>query len=159
MVEIVQEYAAEFIAALAVILSAAANWRAARAERAAEKVEKAMRRMDILVEIERKNAVVGKLALVTAQKIMLLQQYPQLVDSSEKEIYRLRNNLLLLQNYKETEEEQRRIAEAVGGGASIELHSEAQTDIHRLRVRMEADVEKETRVYTELLDKSQSIGA
>jgi len=159
VIEIVQQHAAELIAGLAVILSAVANWRVVRAEKAVAKTQKAVRRMDMLVEIERKNAAVGKLALVTAQKILLLQQHPQLVSAPADEIGRLRNNLALLQEFKDSEEEQRHIAEAVGDGNDIELHSKALTDIQRLRVRMEADVEKETNVYRELLEQSRRIGA
>lgn len=155
MIDIVQQYASEFIAGLAVILSAVANWRVVRAEKVASKAQKAMRRMDILVEIERKNAAVGKLALITAQKILLLQQHPHVIQSPEEEISRLRNNLDLLQKFKDSEEEQRRISEAAGGGNDIELHSKALTDVQRLRVRIEADVEKEIHVYKELLEESR----
>lgn len=156
MIEIIQQYAAELIAGLAVILSAAANWRAARAKKALEQTRKAIRRMDLLVEIERKNAAVGRLALVTAQKILLLQQHPTLVSNPDNELDRLRNNLALLQEFKEGEEEQRKISEAASGGRDIDLHHKALTDIQRLRVNLEADVEKEISVYRELLDKSRS---
>jgi hypothetical protein len=152
MFDFLQQHASDYIAGLAVILSAAANWRVVRAERTAKKAQKAMRRMDMLVEIERKNAVIGKLALVTAQKILLLQQHPNLVRSPEEEIGRLRNNLALLQEFKDSEEEQRRISEMADGGNDIELHGKALTDVQRLRVRMEADVEKETNTYKELLE-------
>ncbi len=111
--------------------------------------------MDMLVEIERKNAAVGKLALIAAQKILLLQQHPHVIKSPDEEISRLRNNLDLLQKFKDSEEEQRRICEAAGGGNDIELHSKALTDVQRLRVRIEADVEKEIRVYKELLEESR----
>lgn len=155
MIEIVQQYASEFIAGLAVILAAVANWRAVHAENAAAKAQKAISRMDMLVEIERKNAAVGKLALVTAQKILLINEYPRLVCSPEEELKRLRNNLDLLQKFNDGEEEQHRISEAAGGGNDVEIHSQALTDVQRLRVRMEADVEKETLAYKELLEESR----
>jgi hypothetical protein len=151
VIEIVQQYASEFIAGLAVILAAVANWRAVHAENAAAKAQKAIRRM----EIERKNAAVGKLALVTAQKILLINEYPRLVCSPEEELKRLRNNLDLLQKFNDGEEEQHRISEAAGGGNDVEIHSQALTDVQRLRVRMEADVEKETLAYKELLEESR----
>lgn len=156
MIDIIQQHAAELIAGLAVILSAVANWRVVRAENTAAKAQKAMRRMEVLIEIERKNAVVGKLTLVTAQKILLIQQQPALVSNPDHEIDRLRNNLALLQGFKDGEEEQRQISEAADGGSDIDLHSKALTDIQRLRVRLEADVEKETNVYRELLESSRS---
>ena len=153
MIEIIQHYASELIAGFAVILSAAANWRVVRAERAAAKAQKAMRRMDMLVEIEYKNAAVGKLALITAQKILLLQQFPQLVSSPEEEIWRLSNNLDLLQKFKDSEDEQRRISEMAGGGIDIDVHSQALTEVRRLRIRIEADVDNEAGVYKDLLEK------
>lgn len=156
MIDVLRQYASEFIAGLAVILSVVANWRFVRAEKAATKAQKAVRRMDMLVEVERKNAAVGKLALVTAQKILLLQRHPSLVPSSEGELERLRNNLDMLQEFKQSEEEQRQIAEAAGGGNDVELHSKALTDVYRLRVRLEAEVEKETHVYSQLLEASHS---
>ena len=156
MIEIIQQHAAELIAGLAVILSTVANWRVVRAEKAAAKTQKTIRRMEMLVEIERKNAAVGKLALVTAKKILLLQQQPELVNNPDNEIDRLRNNLTLLQGFKDNEEEQRQISEKVDGGNDIDLHSKALTDIQRLRVRLDADVEKETNEYRDLLDSFQS---
>ncbi len=112
-----------------------------------------MRRMDMLVEIEYKNAAVGKLALITAQKILLLQQFPQLVSSPEEEIWRLSNNLDLLQKFKDSEDEQRRISEMAGGGIDIDVHSQALTEVRRLRIRIEADVDNEAGVYKDLLEK------
>jgi hypothetical protein len=155
VIEVLQQYASEFIAGFAVILAAVANWRVVRAERAAAVAQKAARRMDMLIEIEQKNAVVGKLALVTAQKMLLLQRHPDLVPSPEGEMERLRNNLDMLQEFKKSEDKQRQVAEAPGVGSDIELHSKALTDIRRLRVRLEADVDKETQVYTQLLESSR----
>lgn len=157
MIESASQYIAEIISGLAVILSASAHWRVIRAEKAAEKAQKAMRRMDVLVEIERKNVAVGRLALVTAQKVLLLQQHPTLVCNFEHEMERLHNNLAILRDFKEGEEEQRQISEEACLGNDIDLHSKALTDIQRLRIHLEADVEKETSVYRELLEKSPNI--
>ncbi len=96
MIEFIQQNTSELIAGLAVILSAAANWRVVRAEKTAMKAQKAIRRMEILVEIERKNAAVGKLTLVIAQKIQILQQHPELLSNPDYEIDRLHNNLAVL---------------------------------------------------------------
>lgn len=156
MIDVLQQHAADFIAGLAVILSAVANCRVVRVERAAAEAQKSARRMDMLVEIEQKNATVGKLALVTAQKMLLLQRHPNLVQSPDGEMDRLHNNLELLQEFKKSEEKQRQIAEDAGGGSDIELHTKALTDVRRLRVRLEADVEKEAQVYNQLLEESRS---
>lgn len=153
------QHAAVFIAGLAVILSAVANWRVVRVERAAAEAQKLARRMDMLVEIEQKNATVGKLALVTAQKMLLLQRHPNLVQSPDGEMERLRNNLELLLEFKKSDEKQRQVAEDSSGGSDIELHTKALTDVRRLRIQLEVDVEKETQVYYQLLEESRSLSA
>lgn len=152
-----QQYISELFSALALILSAAANWRSARTSRQSTAVKKYMRRMEMLVEIERKNSVVGKLALVTAQKILLLQQHHALLPSSSKKIERLTGNLDMLKRFRENAEEEVHIAESACEGDSVEYHLKALTDIKRLRVRMEADVEKETATYNELLEKVRDL--
>jgi len=155
LVQFIQQNSAIFIAGLSVIVSAVANWRVARAERETKKIKKVIRRMDILVEIERKNAIVGKLALITAQKILLIQQFPHIDDCLEGEEIRLRKNLDILKDFKNGEEEQRELTEKVNGGNDLELYGQALTDVKRLRIRMEADLEKETGGYQELLEKSR----
>ncbi|MDG1080714.1 MAG: hypothetical protein P8P12_11335 [Porticoccaceae bacterium] len=153
----VQQYISELFSALALILSAAANWRSARTNRESKAVKKNTRRMDMLIEIERKNSVVGKLTLVTAQKILLLQQHDSLVPSPSKEIERLRGNLEMLQHFRENAQGESHIAESACEGDSVELHLKALTDIRRLRVSMEADVEKEIATYNELLEKVRTL--
>ena len=155
MIDIIKQFSSELIAGLAVILSAVANRRVVRAEREAAKAQKAIRRMDLLVEIERKNAAVGKLALLATQQILLIQKYPHLESFPEAEINRLRNNLDLMKEFQEGEELQRRIHEAIDGGGDIETYSKTLTDVQRLRVRIEAEVEKETQIYMEQLEKSR----
>ena len=155
LIQFLQHYASELIAASAVILAAAANWRVVRAEKMVRTLQKAERRTDMLVEIEKQNAAVGKLAMITAQKFMLLQRFPQLLPFSDDEMKRLRTNLDFLSDLKSQEDEHRRIAEAAGGGNDVALHHQALADTRRLRIRLEADVEKETAHYNELLEASR----
>jgi len=148
-----QQYISELFSSLALVLSAAANWRSARTNSESKAIKKSTRRMDMLVEIELKNSVVGKLALVTAKKILLLQQHDYLAPLPSNEMQRLRGNLDLLEHFRANEEEQIHIAESACDGDSVDLHFKALTDIKRLRVSMEADVEKEITTYNELLEK------
>lgn len=157
MIEAIQQYASEIISAMAVILAAAANWRAVRAEKVSKKAQKTIRRMDILLEIERKNAVVGQLALITSQKILLLQEYPQILNNSADELDRLKSNLELISELKSQEKLQQQFAETANAGNEIELYMQALTDTKRLCIRIEADLEKETRVYRELLEKISKV--
>ena len=152
MIEYLQNYISEIFAGFAVILAAMANIRSVKSEQKVKIFEKAARRMEILVELERKNAIVGKLALVTAQKILLIQNNHDLVPSSDNEIERLKTNLEVLSEFKEKEDQDRAIFEESDGGTNIELHMQALTDIQRLRVRLEADFEKESSVYSQLLE-------
>ena len=73
----------------------------------------------------------------------------------DDEMKRLRTNLDFLRDLKSQEDEQRKIAEAAGGGNDVALHHQALADVRRLRVRLEADVEKETAHYGELLEASR----
>lgn len=154
MIEYLQTYIGEIFAGFAVILAAIANIRSVRSEKKNKIFERAARRMEILVELERKNAIVGKLALVTAQKILLIQKHHDLVPSPDNEIDRLKKNLEVLSNFKEKKDHDRAIFEASDGGTNIELHMQALTDIQRLRVRLEADFEKESSVYSQLLENA-----
>jgi hypothetical protein len=161
----VKQYAAELIAILALIVSMLSNREARQANRRGDRLDqelkiakKAERRTEMLVEVERKNAAVGKLALIIARKIQLLQEYPDLAKKHAIEFDRLKNNLELLINLKNGEEEQRLTAEEAGGGMDIPLHQDALTNIKRLRVHLEADIDKEASVY-ELLAREVSIGS
>lgn len=158
LIQFVQQYAAELIAILAIIVAMLANKESRRANERADRltqeleiVGKAERRTAMLVEVERKNAATAKLALITARKILLLQQYPDLASKHAVEYGRLKNNLELLQDFKNGEEKQRLLAEATDGGADIHLHQETLTDIQRLRIHLEANVEMETSVYEALV--------
>lgn len=152
MLTIITENVSTIFAGLAIILSAVANWRVAKAHQESKVAGRALRKMDMLVEIELKNAAVGKLALVTAQKLLLLQDHPNLVRDSDGEIARLRNNLNLLQEFKESEREQEQLAEHTDA-EDIELHTQALADVKRLRLSIEADVDKETAVYNQLFSQ------
>jgi hypothetical protein len=152
VIQFFQQYTSELIAAFAVILAVVANWRVVQAEKMVRTLQRSERRTDMLVEIEQKNAAVGKLALITAQKIMLLQRFPKLLPFTDDEIKRLRTNLDVLSELKNQEDEQRKIAEAAGGGSDVTMHHQALADVRRLRVRLEADVEKETTHYGQMLE-------
>ncbi|MCP8900376.1 hypothetical protein [Gilvimarinus xylanilyticus] len=155
MIEFLQKYAAELIAAFAAILAALANWRVVQAERRVRILQKAERRTDVLVEIEYQNAVIGKLALVTAQKIELLQRFPTVLSFTDSEMKRLHSNLDMLRTLKSQEEEQRKLGELAGGGNNVTLHHQALADIRRLRVRLEAELENETNHYSQLLEAAR----
>lgn len=153
MLNFIQQNAAEFIAGLAVILSAVANWRAVLAERKVSLIRQTVLRTDMLVEVELKNAAVGKLALITARKILLLHRSPSLSSYLPGEIERLESNLKLLQEFKSQENTQRHLSEQPGVGRNIDLFQQTLADTKRLRVSLEADIEKETIVYQELVEQ------
>ena len=157
MFEFIQAHSSDFIAACAVSLSAAANWRVVRAEKKAAKAEQALNRMNLLVESERKNACVAKLMLVVAQKTLLLQRYPGLIPNVAGELDRLRNNFDFLRGLKEQEDQARRLAETGSENLDVRQFHDTLTNIRRLTVRLEGDVENETRTYNEMVAASQQI--
>lgn len=152
-IELTLQYASEIIAGLAIILAVAANFRTVKSEKLLKKTQRSLRRMDILTEIEKQNGVIGQLALITSQQILLLQDHPLEFEDSSSEIDRLKSNLQLLTEFKYKEKLQRKLAENTNGGNDIELHMQALTDIKRLRIRIESDLEKETIIYKELVEK------
>lgn len=152
-IELTLQYTSEIISGLAVILAAAANWRSVKSEKLLKQTQKSLRRMDILTEIEKQNGVIGQLALITCQKILLLQKNAERFQDTSSEIDRLKNNLQLLTEFKNKEKLERELAESSNGGNDIDLHMQALTDIKRLRIRLESDLDKETRIYEELVAK------
>lgn len=145
------QYISEIFAGFAIILSAASNWRSVVTARELKLQNTASRRMNMLIEIERKNSCVGELAIITEQKILLLQQHPQLINKPHHEIARLTNNLNLLQEFKDAEKILIQVAESSSAN-DIELHAKALTDIKRLRISIECDIKKETPVYKKWLE-------
>ena len=159
MLNLIQQYATEAIASLALIVSVEASWRVNRAERRIDAAQSAARRTDMLVEVELKNAAVGKLALICSRKLLLIQKNPALASLTISESGRLTNNLELMQEFKASEETQRKIAEEAGGGGSIDHYYQAFADVKRLRVSLEAEIEKEISVYESLADQASRSGA
>ena len=151
----IQNNAAILIAGIAVILSCVSNWRLVKLERENKSVKKSIRRMDILVEIEQQHAVTGKLALVLAKSMCLIQENPHIIKNPDDEIKRLRKNIDATQVLKDAELEQRTISEQESGNDDVIEHGKALTDVKRLRVRMEGELDKQTTTYNELLELSK----
>jgi hypothetical protein len=128
VVEFVQQWASELIALLALVAALASNWRAVRQNRRAvdtqrrfEQLEKDSRQTELLVELEKKNSAVAQLALVTAQKLLLIREYPVLRASYPDEQERLENNLDLMQELKSGEQEVFELAENPSIGSDSTL--------------------------------------
>lgn len=157
MIEFVRESASELLAVLALVLAVVSNWRwvverrkAADAERRLEALEKAGRQTEYLIELEKKNAAVGQVTLVTAQKLLLLRENPGLSANLPGEQERLETNLDLMRRFRDDEEKQREIAEHPSIGSDPKLYHQALMNTRRLRVRLESEAEKEREVYREL---------
>lgn len=154
MIEFLQNNISELFSAFALFLSAAANWRIVITNRELKRSESAARKMNILIEIEKKNAAVGKLTFTTAQKIHLIQKNPNLTLSPDIEIERLKNNLGLLQNLKESDKKQRNLAEEIKEYGT-DSHADISANIQRLRISIEAELEKESAIYNQMLEEAR----
>lgn len=143
------QYISEIFAGFATILSAASIWRSEVTARELKLQNTASRRMNMLIEIEHKNSCVGELVLIIVQKILLLQQHPELINKPHHEIARLKNNLNRLQEFKDAEKKLIQLAESSSAN-DIELNAKTLTDIKRIRIRIESDIKKETSSYEEL---------
>ena len=153
MADFFQQFASEFIAGLAVIVSVIASWRASRTERLNRESSRLNRRMEVLIEIEKNNSIIGKLCLIISQKILLLRKFEDRFTDTSTEIYRLQNNLELMKEFKDNENSLRESAELDGGGKNLEEQSHALTYLRRLGVRLAGDLEKETIGYQDALDQ------
>lgn len=154
------------IAGLALLAALNSNHIAEKARRAAAKAEerieaatRAGKRTEMLSEIERKNAIVGRMLFVTARKLLILQQYPNLRDKFPGEYERLSNNVALMQEFKEVEAYQREVAEQADAGSDFLLQEKALADVKRLRLRLESEIIKESEILEGLLREVADSGA
>lgn len=161
----IEQHLSDIVAGLALLASVSANVIAEKARRSAARAEersriisKSEKRTESLVEIELKNAAVGNMLLVTARKIKLFHERPHLADKHPGEYKRLINNLNLMQELQAKRNYERQVAEEALDGESILLHEKALADVRRLRVSLENEVQKETKMFEVFLKEAQSEG-
>ncbi|EID4421398.1 hypothetical protein ACEH99_004442 [Vibrio vulnificus] len=151
MLEILRENAAILISGLAVILSAAANWRSVRLNRETQLLTESLRRRDMLLEVEKSFVLERELVIVTAQKLEFIHTN-SLLDVLPREVERLETNLDYLRKSISNQEQVRATAE-LSSNKDIELYIAAVTDFQRLQIRLQSDLAKEKVSYQDLINQ------
>ncbi|PHN84295.1 hypothetical protein CSB62_17785 [Vibrio splendidus] len=151
MLDILRENAAILISGLAVILSAAANWRSVRLNRETQLLAQSLRRRDMLLEVEKSFVLERELVIVTAQKLEFIHK-SGLSDVLPREVGRLETNLDYLRKSISNQEQVRATAE-LSHNKDIELYTAALTDIQRLQIRLQSDLAKEKVSYQDLINQ------
>ncbi|MGZ4956726.1 MAG: hypothetical protein ACXV8U_21160 [Methylobacter sp.] len=110
------------------------------------------KKTDVFITINQLHDNVSELLLVTAEQIMLFQQYESLINSEFKQHIRLRNNLELLKEKRELLNGMRRELQDVSSNDNESWESmKATYQIWSNNIR--SNVEKEQKVLLELKEK------
>jgi len=88
--------------------------------------------------------------MLTAQKILLFREHPQLHDTMQEEFVRLKSNLRAVQQLADKYEEQRKGIEAINVGADVAAQEELLANIRRLTIHVEKDIAHEQALLGEL---------
>ena len=158
MIELITSNVAEIMAGCALLLAISANRIAYQAKSESREVAntaaalyKAERRTEHLVQLERKNAAQSRLQYIIVKRIKLYKEHPELEKQFPGDVERLFNNLNLVTEQLNQSRHIRDAAEQALAGDNQILHEEAFTDIKRLTVKVEKDIETEQDAYNELL--------
>lgn len=151
MLDILRENAATLISGLAVILSAAANWRSVRLNRETQLLAESLRRRDMLLEVEKSFILQRELVIVIAQKLEFIHE-KSLLGILPLEVERLETNLDYLRKSISNQEQVRATAE-LSYNKDIELYTAALTDFQRLQIRLQSDLAKEQVSYQDLINQ------
>ena len=151
MLEILQENAAIIISGLAVILSAAANWRTVKLNRETKVLTESLRRRDMLLEVEKCFILERELVIITTQKLKFIR-FNSLLESLPSEVERLETNLKLLQQNIANQDKVRSTAE-LSSNTDIKLYISALTNFQRLQIKIKSDLEKEKLSFQDLKEQ------
>ncbi len=150
-------YAALLISILAVLASVRANSIAQKSrkfsedvQRQAERAQVYEKRTEILTEIDTQHARFGTLLAIIAEKMILIQRNPNLLEDYPNEYERLAQNLSAIESLRSRYEEQRAVSERIGEGADLAQQEEALAEMRRLTIHVNEDIRKEEAHLSEL---------
>ena len=149
MIAVFEQYISEIIAGIAVVLAAVANMRVVRSERKAELTNQLARRMELLVEVERKESAFRNLEIILMKKILLLEKHPELLESPSQELKRLYRNLASVRGFQQRSIAREEIEKKITC-RDAKSYYESLTSVQRLRLKITSDVEVESNHYEEL---------
>ena len=157
LVEFLSSNAALLAALLALAVSLRANYTAHQAHKLnvrrkvdADRLLLFERKRELLNEVDRQHTRFATLMMVTAQKILLFREHPELHDSMQNEFTRLKSNLNTVVALDAKYEEQRMGIETISIGADIASQEELLANIRRLTIHVEKDITHEQASLDEL---------
>ncbi len=152
------DYIFSFVAMIIAILSLFMSYRADKRtkwlEQEKEREKHIERKASLILESERKNALIGKLLLILVKKIELLEENPNLQKNSQKEVKRLEHQIRLFQSFQ-SNSEKRASLEHPSIGANIDIYNLSYTKIKQLIICIEKEIEIEKYDYEELRAKNK----
>lgn len=157
LVEFIGSNAAMLAALLALAISLRANYTAhqthklnVRSKADADRLLLFERKRELLNEVDRQHTRFATLMMVTAQKILLYREHPELHESMQEEFTRLESNLNTIVALDAKYEEQRNGIETMNVGADIAAQEELLANIRRLTIHVEKDIAHEQASFEEL---------
>ena len=148
--EFLSSNAANLIALIALVFSLRANYTAHHAHKLnlqnkadAERLLLYEKKRELLNEVDRQHTRFATLMMLTAQKILLFREYPELHKTMQEEFERLKSNLNAVQHLSDKYEKQRKGIEAINVGADIAAQEELLANIQRLTIHVEKDIAHE----------------
>ena len=161
ILEFLSANAAFLIAVVALFISLRANYTAHLAHKLnlknkaeADRVLLFEKKRELLNEVDRQHTRIATLMMLTAQKILLFRESPELHDSMPEEFVRLKSNLTSVQHLDGKYEEQRRGIETIDVGADIAKQDELLATIRRLTIHLEKDIAHEQSHLEELRSRA-----
>ncbi|MCL4469665.1 MAG: hypothetical protein ACYC05_11400 [Sulfuricella sp.] len=160
LLEFLSANAALLVAVVALVISLRANYTAHQAHRLnlrskadSDRVLLFEKKREVLNEVDRQHARIATLKMLTAQKILLFRDNPDLQHMMPGELDRLRSNLTSIQTLDTKYEEQRQGLEAIDVGADIAKQEELLANIRRLSIHLEKDIAHEQAHLDEVRSK------
>lgn len=148
--EFLSTNAALLVAAIALFISLRANFLAQMAHKLnvksradADRILLFEKKRENLNELDRRHTRMATLSLLTAQKIMLFREDPELHETMASEFARLKANLDGLQTLASNYEKQRNEIAAIDVGADIAAQDEMLANVRRLTIHLEKDIAHE----------------
>ncbi len=163
IVDFIVSNAAFFASVLALIISLRANsavregnWLAKRAKEEVDRIRRYELRASLLNEIDLQHTRAATVMMLTARKMMLFNQNPQLHEVDSSEFSRLKNNLEVTQKMQATYDERRQTAEVIREGSDMARTLELLANERRLTIHLEKEILHEEQG---LLDLSERVRA
>lgn len=150
--EFINSYKELLISVLSLIVSLAAYSLSRRSlsmseqtQAEASRIKAYEKRSEILEAIDKKNAKIGNLMAIYAEKLLLIERssISDKLNVSERE--RIKNNISVLQKFSSQYDLQRSLAEQIDQDGDIAFNEKNLADIKRLLIHLEEDIIKEER--------------